>query len=183
MQLHHSKHHQTYITNLNAAESTISDLSSQPQTPATVAQLIALQPAVKFNGGGHINHSLFWKNLAPAGSEESKVVSGGKFEELVNKDFGGLDGLKKEVNAKTAGIQGSGWGWVVRCVLPSFVSSRPVRLHVTLTDNLLMPTSHRPTTSNPSVSKSSPPRTKTPSSPLTSPSSESISGNTRKSSF
>jgi hypothetical protein len=113
MELHHKKHHQTYITNLNAVESTLSTLQAQPQTPSTVKEIISLQPAVKFNGGGHINHSLFWKNLTPAGSEEAKVVKGGEFERLVERDFGGVEGLKKEVNAKTAAIQGSGWGWVV----------------------------------------------------------------------
>ncbi|KAH8090971.1 manganese superoxide dismutase [Filobasidium floriforme] len=112
MELHHKKHHQTYITNLNAVESTLSTLQAQPQTPSTVKEIISLQPAVKFNGGGHINHSLFWKNLTPAGSEQAKVVKGGEFERLVERDFGGVEGLKKEVNAKTAAIQGSGWGWV-----------------------------------------------------------------------
>jgi Fe-Mn family superoxide dismutase len=121
MELHHKKHHQTYITNLNAAEETISSLTSSPQNTSTIKQLIALQPAVKFNGGGHVNHSLFWKNLAPAGSEESQVVKGGKFEQLVERDFGGLEGLKKDLNAKTAAIQGSGWGWVVRTVVLSTV--------------------------------------------------------------
>jgi hypothetical protein len=117
MELHHKKHHQTYITNLNAVESTLSTLQAQPQTPSTVKEIISLQPAVKFNGGGHINHSLFWKNLTPAGSEEAKVVQGGEFERLVERDFGGVEGLKKEVNAKTAAIQGSGWGWVVSLAL------------------------------------------------------------------
>jgi Fe-Mn family superoxide dismutase len=121
MELHHKKHHQTYITNLNAAEETISSLTSSPQNTSTIKQLIALQPAVKFNGGGHVNHSLFWKNLAPAGSEESQIVKGGKFEQLVERDFGGLEGLKKDLNAKTAAIQGSGWGWVVRTVVLSTV--------------------------------------------------------------
>jgi Fe-Mn family superoxide dismutase len=118
MELHHKKHHQTYITNLNAVEETLSKLQLQTQTPSTVKEIIALQPTVRFNGGGHINHSLFWKNLCPAGSPESKLVEGGKFAELVSKDFGGIDGLKKEVNAKTAAIQGSGWGWVVSPDVP-----------------------------------------------------------------
>ena len=128
MELHHKKHHQTYITNLNATEETLSKLYSQDQSPATVKQIIALQPAVRFNGGGHINHSLFWKNLAPAGSSESKPVQGGKFVELVERDFGGIDGLKKEVNAKTAAIQGSGWGWVVS---PSLILKRVVSFALT----------------------------------------------------
>jgi Fe-Mn family superoxide dismutase len=107
MTLHHSKHHQTYVTGLNAAE-------EQYTLTTTPKQRIALQAAVKFNGGGHINHSLFWKNLAPANGDGGKLPEGSKLKEFIDRDFGGLDNLKKELNAKTAGIQGSGWGWLVR---------------------------------------------------------------------
>lgn len=113
MKLHHTKHHQTYVNGLNAAIESLGKLQSGSATPDTAKQIIALQPALKFNGGGHINHSLFWRNLAPTGSEETKLKSGGKLEKQIQQDFGGLDGLKKEMNAKTAAIQGSGWGWLV----------------------------------------------------------------------
>jgi len=112
MKLHHQKHHQTYVTGLNTAEESLHKLQSSPDTPDTVKQLIALQPALKFNGGGHINHSLFWKNLAPYQSEETKLKSGGTLESKIKEDFGGLDQLKKELNTKTAAVQGSGWGWL-----------------------------------------------------------------------
>jgi hypothetical protein len=62
MELHHKKHHQTYVNALNAAEQSYAKAGSPKER-------IALQQAIKFNGGGHINHSLFWKNLAPASSE------------------------------------------------------------------------------------------------------------------
>jgi Fe-Mn family superoxide dismutase len=109
MKLHHQKHHQTYVNGLNTAEESLAKF----QTANDVKSIIGLQPALKFNGGGHINHSLFWKNLAPHKSDETKFPTGGKLEEFINRDFGSLDGLKKEMNTKTAAIQGSGWGWLV----------------------------------------------------------------------
>ncbi|KAH9950837.1 superoxide dismutase mitochondrial [Amylocystis lapponica] len=104
MKLHHTKHHQTYVNGLNAAE------ESYAKAPSPKAQIL-LQPALKFNGGGHINHSLFWKNLAPP-SAGGGVLSPGPLKDAIDADFGGLDALKKQLNAATAAIQGSGWGWL-----------------------------------------------------------------------
>lgn len=110
MRLHHTKHHQTYVTALNAAEASYAKAS-------TPKERIALQGALKFNGGGHINHSLFWKNLAPA---EEKGGLGGKLDEssafgkAVKETFGSKEALIEKFNAATLGIQGSGWGWLVR---------------------------------------------------------------------
>ncbi|WVR09569.1 hypothetical protein IAU60_006638 [Kwoniella sp. DSM 27419] len=108
MTLHHTKHHQTYVNGLNAAEESLEKL----QASGDVKAAIALQPALKFNGGGHLNHSLFWKNLAPTGSSQAKFPSSGALYDQVQADFGGFDNLKKEVNTKTAAVQGSGWGWL-----------------------------------------------------------------------
>ncbi|KAI0319722.1 manganese superoxide dismutase [Amylostereum chailletii] len=102
MTLHHTKHHQTYVTALNAAEAAYTKASSPKER-------IALQAALKFNGGGHINHSLFWKNLAPAGSANVKA---GPLSDAITATFGSFDNFKKEFNTTTAGIQGSGWGWL-----------------------------------------------------------------------
>lgn len=128
MELHHKKHHNTYVTGLNTAEENLKQLKSQPETPETVKKAIALQPALKFNGGGHINHSLFWKNLAPPG--ESKLVKGGKLIELIERDFGSMENLKKEMNTKTAAIQGSGWGWLVSATVMMLESCLSVLIHV-----------------------------------------------------
>jgi Fe-Mn family superoxide dismutase len=130
MELHHKKHHQTYVNSLNAAE------ASYAKAP-TPKERIALQAVLKFNGGGqsfnpfvyahmtthpdhisgHINHSLFWKNLAPAASE-GKGIGGtlkpGPLKEAIDAAFGSFDKFKEEFNAATLGIQGSGWGWLVR---------------------------------------------------------------------
>jgi len=108
MTLHHTKHHQTYVNGLNAAEEAL----QKAQAADDVKAAIGLQAALKFNGGGHINHSLFWKNLAPSSSPSAKPPTSGPLFEQINKDFGSLDALKEEINTKTAAIQGSGWGWL-----------------------------------------------------------------------
>ena len=104
MELHHSKHHQTYVNGLNAAEEAYVKSDSTKEK-------IALQSALKFNGGGHINHSLFWKNLAPASAEGGKLHDGA-LKSAIERDFGSVEAFKKNFNAKTAAIQGSGWGWL-----------------------------------------------------------------------
>lgn len=61
---------------------------------------------------GHINHTLFWKNLAPVDAEGGKLADG-PLRSALERDFGSIEGFKKSFNAKTAAIQGSGWGWLV----------------------------------------------------------------------
>lgn len=105
MKLHHTKHHQTYVTGLNAAE------EAYVKTNDT-KQRIALQAALKFNGGGHINHSLFWTNLTPASSTAANLDSAPKLSQVIKDTFGSFETFKKIFNAKTAAVQGSGWGWL-----------------------------------------------------------------------
>ncbi|KAI0249288.1 manganese superoxide dismutase [Lactifluus subvellereus] len=108
MELHHKKHHQTYVNALNAAEQAYAGAS-------TPRERIALQAALKFNGGGHINHSLFWRNLAPSATENKGnggVLRDGPLRNAILERWGTLDTFKKEFNTTTAGIQGSGWGWL-----------------------------------------------------------------------
>lgn len=107
MQLHHSKHHQTYVTNLNVAEEKLNEAIAKKDT---VSQ-IALQGALKFNGGGHVNHSIFWTNLV------SNKKSGGQLESgplltAINRDFGSLEEFQKQFAGQSAAVQGSGWGWL-----------------------------------------------------------------------
>ncbi len=105
MEIHHSKHHQTYVTNLNAslekAEKALQD--------GDESALIGLAPAINFNGGGHINHTLFWENLCPVSDYRDPT---GDLKSLIDRDFGSLDNLKAEMSAKTVAVQGSGWGWL-----------------------------------------------------------------------
>ncbi|KAJ6548216.1 manganese superoxide dismutase [Mycena vulgaris] len=107
MELHHKKHHQTYVNALNAAEASYAKAS-------TPKERIALQAALKFNGGGHINHSLFWKNLAPSAEKGGNggVLKNGPLKDAIETSFGNLENFKKEFTAATLGIQGSGWGWL-----------------------------------------------------------------------
>lgn len=104
MQLHHSKHHATYVNNLNVAEEKLAEAKAKND----VSAIIALAPAIKFNGGGHINHSIFWQNLKPKGSGEPS----GALADAIKKDFGSFDNMKKLLSAATVGVQGSGWGWL-----------------------------------------------------------------------
>ncbi|KAK9695321.1 Superoxide dismutase [Mn], mitochondrial [Basidiobolus ranarum] len=107
MRLHHSKHHQTYVNNLNVAE----EKNNEAVAKSDITAQISLQSALKFNGGGHINHSIFWTNLAPVkqgGGEPPK----GDLSDAITRDFGSLEQFSKQFNAQTAAVQGSGWGWL-----------------------------------------------------------------------
>ncbi|XP_062092437.1 superoxide dismutase [Mn], mitochondrial-like [Humulus lupulus] len=107
MQLHHQKHHQAYVTNYNKALEQLQEAISKGDS-ATVAKL---QSAIKFNGGGHINHSIFWKNLTPI-SEGGGEPPKGSLGWAIDTDFGTLDALVKKVSAEGAALQGSGWVWL-----------------------------------------------------------------------
>ncbi|XP_043188969.1 superoxide dismutase [Mn], mitochondrial-like [Amphibalanus amphitrite] len=104
MQLHHSKHHQTYVNNLNVAEEKLAEAVAKNDT----STIISLQGALKFNGGGHINHSIFWQNLCPGGSGEPE----GELMAAIQRDFGSFEALKQRLSAATVAVQGSGWGWL-----------------------------------------------------------------------
>lgn len=105
MELHHKKHHQAYINNYKAAL----EKYNAAEKEGRIDQMIALQSALKFNGGGHVNHTLFWENLAPKDQvgEPSKELI-----QSIETYFGSLDKLIEEMTAKSAGVQGSGWGWL-----------------------------------------------------------------------
>lgn len=107
MHLHHSAHHNAYITNLNAALATLhtADLPTQ----------IALQEALRFNAGGHINHSLFWENLAPANSSDAAfATAAGRLGAAIVETWGSEEAFKQRFGEKLLGIKGSGWGWLVK---------------------------------------------------------------------
>ncbi|XP_047956115.1 superoxide dismutase [Mn], mitochondrial-like [Salvia hispanica] len=107
MQLHHQKHHQTYITNYNKALEQL-DAAIAKGDASTV---VKLQSAIKFNGGGHVNHSIFWKNLAPvrAGGGEPPH---GSLHKAIDSNFGSFEALIQKMNAEGAAVQGSGWVWL-----------------------------------------------------------------------
>lgn len=104
MKLHHQKHHQTYVNNLNAAEEQLAEAMQKDN----INQIIKLQPVLKFNGGGHINHSIFWEVLSPNGGGEPS----GDLKHVITRDFGSFDRMKEELTNATVAVQGSGWGWL-----------------------------------------------------------------------
>ena len=112
MEIHHGKHHNAYVTNLNKALAGKGDLEKKP-----IEQLISnmnavpedIRAAVRNNGGGHANHSMFWKIMGPgAGGKPS-----GKLAEEINATFGSFDAFKEKFEAGGVGRFGSGWVWLV----------------------------------------------------------------------
>lgn len=113
MRLHHQKHHQAYVDKLNAALETQPELKSIPlvellahsdNLPAAVAA------AVRNQGGGHYNHSLFWQCMAP----EAGGSASGKLGEAIVAKWGSFEDFVEEFNAKALGLFGSGWVWLTR---------------------------------------------------------------------
>jgi superoxide dismutase, Fe-Mn family len=112
MQIHHGKHHQTYVTNLNGALDKHAELHAKSlddliRSVNSVPEDI--RTAVRNNGGGHWNHSLFWKLMAPkAGGAPSGAVA-----DAINSSFGSFDKFKEQFQAAGLGRFGSGWAWLV----------------------------------------------------------------------
>lgn len=112
MEIHHSRHHQTYITNLNAALAELPELAALP-VDALLARFDSLpahvQGAVRNHGGGHANHSLFWQVMSPQGGGEP----GGELAEAINRELGGLDAFRQAFTQAALSRFGSGWAWLV----------------------------------------------------------------------
>lgn len=81
---------------------------AEAQEKGDVSKVISLAPALRFNGGGHLNHSIFWTNLSPNGGGDPS----GELLEAINRDFGSVGNLKTRLSANTVAVQGSGWGWL-----------------------------------------------------------------------
>ena len=116
MHLHHDKHHQAYINNVNAAlanlpalaaksvDDLISDLNAIPED---------IRGVVRNNGGGHSNHTMFWNIMGPANAPGIGGHPAGDIAKQISADFGDFDAFKKAFNEATAKQFGSGWGWLV----------------------------------------------------------------------
>ena len=107
MQIHHGKHHQAYVDNLNKA------IAGTPHENKSLDELVAnagsISPAVRNNGGGHWNHTFFWEILSPkAGGSPS-----GKLSDAISSAFGSLDSLKEKLNNAGMTRFGSGWAWLI----------------------------------------------------------------------
>ena len=107
MEIHHGKHHKAYVDNLNKA------VAGTALAGMTLEQLMAGMSkhpaAVRNNGGGHYNHTMFWKLMSPAGGGEPT----GKIAELINRDFGGFNAFKEQFSSAALSRFGSGWAWLV----------------------------------------------------------------------
>jgi Fe-Mn family superoxide dismutase len=108
MTLHHTKHHNAYVTNLNVALEKLDAAIAK----GDVSAIIALEPAIRFNGGGHVNHALFWENLCSKESPHATLKSDGQLTNLINVCYDDVDQMKKTLTDMTVAIQGSGWGWL-----------------------------------------------------------------------
>ncbi|KAK3711089.1 Superoxide dismutase [Mn], mitochondrial [Vermiconidia calcicola] len=109
MELHHDKHHRTYVNSYNTAMEKMEEVQSKSDIQGQIAQ----QPLINFHGGGHTNHTLFWENLAPKSSGGGEPPSG-ELGKAIDTSYGSLDAMKEKFNAALAGIQGSGWAWLVQ---------------------------------------------------------------------
>ncbi|MBI3680646.1 MAG: superoxide dismutase [Acidobacteria bacterium] len=125
MEIHHGKHHAAYVTNLNKALESASDLASK-----SLEELLAgncgvvpesIRTAVRNNGGGHWNHTLFWNLMGPnAGGNP-----GGNIANAINSAFGGFDGFKGKFAAAAMGRFGSGWAWLIKDASGLSITSTP----------------------------------------------------------
>jgi len=106
MQIHHDKHHQAYVDNLNKA------IAGTENENKSLEELVAsagkISPAVRNNGGGHWNHSFFWEILGANGGQPT-----GALADAINQTFGSLDALKEKMNAAGTTRFGSGWAWLI----------------------------------------------------------------------
>ncbi len=106
MHIHHDKHHQAYVDNLNKA------IAGTENENKSLIELVKnagkLSPAIRNNGGGHWNHSFFWEIMSPNGGRKPE----GKLAQAIDEAFGSFDAMKEKFNAAGAGRFGSGWVWL-----------------------------------------------------------------------
>lgn len=111
MEIHHGKHHQAYIDNLNKA------IAGTDNENKSIEELVAaagsISPAVRNNGGGHWNHSFFWESLSAPASDGTGGTPSGKLAESINEAFGSFDAFKEKFAAAGMTRFGSGWAWLI----------------------------------------------------------------------
>src|SRR6201993_2740529 len=114
MEIHHGKHHNAYVTNLNKALESAPDLANK-----SIEELLAnncaivpenIRTAVRNNGGGHVNHAMFWTIMK---SPDGNAKPGGALAEAINSAFGSFDQFKEKLNAAGVARFGSGWAWLL----------------------------------------------------------------------
>jgi Fe-Mn family superoxide dismutase len=125
MEIHHGKHHNAYVTNLNKALESAPDLANKSLEELLANNCAAvpenIRTAVRNNGGGHWNHSMFWKIMGPnAGGAPT-----GNVAQAINGAFGSFDAFKEKFNAAGAGRFGSGWVWLIKSGNSVEITSTP----------------------------------------------------------
>ena len=142
MEIHYTKHHQTYVTKLNEALDKHPEIADKP-----LAELLTLidevpediRTAVRNHGGGHMNHSMFWTIMGPRQGDgpESKMggAPSGKIGEAIKANLGGFDKFKEDFTKAATGVFGSGWAWLVR--------DESGKLMITTTPNQDSPLMHK----------------------------------------
>ena len=114
MHLHHDKHHAAYVTNLNKALESAPELQGKPIEELLANNCAAvpesIRTAVRNNGGGHLNHSMFWEILGPQAGGHPQ----GELASAINSKFGSFDTFKEKFNAAATARFGSGWAWLVK---------------------------------------------------------------------
>jgi Fe-Mn family superoxide dismutase len=124
MEIHHGKHHNAYVTNLNKALESAPELANKTLEELLAHNLAAvpenIRTAVRNNGGGHWNHSMFWTILGPGGGSPSGALLAD-----INSTFGSFDAFKEKFNAAGATRFGSGWAWLTRSNGKLEISSTP----------------------------------------------------------
>lgn len=132
MKLHHQKHHNTYVINLNAAMEKLEDAKVGRLPPSAVCiccasmtfkacqakrdvnAIVQLEPVIRFNGGGHVNHSIFWQNLAPKGKGGGEGMAGDLLD-MVRNQWGSPEKMQEALGNAAIAVQGSGWAWLGFC--------------------------------------------------------------------
>ncbi|KPM08648.1 superoxide dismutase [Mn] 1, mitochondrial-like protein 1 [Sarcoptes scabiei] len=108
IKLHHGKHHQAYVNNLNISLEKLEEAKQKND----VKVIIQLEQNIRFNRGGHVNHSIYWQNLAPIGKGGEPK---GQLLKAINDTFGSLEKCQEKISSLAVGVQGSGWSWLCMC--------------------------------------------------------------------
>jgi len=123
LDIHYNKHHAGYCNNLNKALTELGEAEKKND----LSKILSLQSSISFNGGGYVNHSLFWENLLPQ-SKGGGILKEGELKRKIVATFGSLEKCIELLSAETVGIQGSGWGWLGYC-------QKGDHLHITSSHN------------------------------------------------
>ncbi len=108
LEIHHDKHHRAYVNNLNVALEKYHEAEQRHDAE----KMVELQSSIQFNGGGHINHSIFWQILTPIKNGGGQIDKSLEIFKTIEKNFFSFEKFQETLNLETIAIKGSGWGWL-----------------------------------------------------------------------